>query len=277
MLAAPIPDGAPIFDPVYMAATMLVDPDEGTIEDYIQGTHATPWSLAAKRGKRDPDYPTYAEAMSGPHSREFIEGQKKELAELEKKGTWVKVDRSSIPDKANVIKSTWAFRIARLPSGEIKKFKSRFCCRGDTQIAGQDVWETFSPTVSWSTVRMLLTLAVQHKLKTQAIDISNAFVTAPLESDTPIYVEMPKGFEEPGKVLLLKKSLYGLRQSPRLFYNYLTDTFKELGFEVSENDACMFNKAGIMVVAYVDDILFFSKDSDLINKTISELEQVTIL
>jgi hypothetical protein len=73
----------------------------------------------------------------------------------------------------------------------IKKLKSRFCACGDTQIEGVDIFETYAPVVQWSTIRMLLTMAVQLNLKTRALDISNAFVTAPLGPDEQYYIEMP--------------------------------------------------------------------------------------
>jgi hypothetical protein len=64
--------------------------------------------------------------------------------------------RSKLPPGANIIPSTWAFKIKRTPEGEIKKFKARFCVRGDKQIEGVDYFDTYAPVVSWSTIRMLL-------------------------------------------------------------------------------------------------------------------------
>ena len=58
----------------------------------------------------------------------------KEIQELEEHGTWIVMLRSKIPEGANIIPSTWAFKIKRSPDGEIKKFKARFCVRGDKQI-----------------------------------------------------------------------------------------------------------------------------------------------
>jgi hypothetical protein len=272
LLAEPRPAGAPMFDPVYLATSLFHDPEEGTVEDFLPGVYEAPWSLTAKKGKNDPDYPTYAEAMSGPYREHFIAGMQKEIAELERKDTWVKVDRSSVPKGTQIIRTTWAFRIARLPSGEIKKWKSRYVVRGDTQ--GSNVtMDCYSPTVSWSTVRMLMALAVQLKLHTRAIDISNAFVTSPMPAGSKVYVEMPRDFEEDGKVFLLKKSLYGQKEAPALFFSYLRDKLvNDLGFQESSNDRCMFHKPGLVAVVYLDDMLFFSKDNAIIDQAISELE-----
>jgi hypothetical protein len=109
LLASPRPTGAPMFDPVYLATSLFHDPEEGTVEDFLPGVNDAPWSLAAKKGKRDPDYPTYAEAMSGPYKDKFQAAQTKEISELERKETWVKVDRSSLPKGTQIIRTTWAF------------------------------------------------------------------------------------------------------------------------------------------------------------------------
>ena len=84
------------------------------------------------------------------------------------------------------------------------------------------MWETYSPVVSWSTVRMLLSLAVQLNLKTRACDINNAFLCSPMEEGQNVYVEMPRGYEQEGKVYKLKKSLYGLRTSSADFFSFLS-------------------------------------------------------
>jgi hypothetical protein len=67
--------------------------------------------------------------------------------------------------------------------------------------------------------------------------------------------------------------LYGQKEAPALFFNYLRDKLvKEMGFQVSSNDRCMFHKPGLVAVVYVDDVLFYSKDNETITKVISELE-----
>jgi hypothetical protein len=256
----------------YMNACLFTDPEEGTIEEYLHGVSEGPWSLVSKKAD-DPDLPTWSKAMSGPHRDEFLAGQHKELNQLRALKCWNEVPRSSVPRHMNIIKSTWAFKIARLPSGEIKKFKSRFCARGDTQVEGVDVFETYAPVAQWSTIRMLLTMAVQRNLKTRALDISNAFVTAPLEPDEHIYVEMPRGHTKPDTVYKLNKSLYGLRQSPKKFFEFLRDKLVDgLGFVQSDHDKCLFIRGDVLLVVYVDDALIFAKDSQSIDQVITDLE-----
>jgi len=219
------PDSMDWFDPAY-ESSLCYDAVSNTIEDYIPGYDLNPWSLIAKK-KNDPDLPRWEEAMCGPYKTKFIEGMEHEIKQLTKMDTWIEVDEASLPKDAQIVKTTWSFKIARLPDGTIKKFHSRFCVRGDTQ---SNVGEVYAPVVQWSTIRMCLSLANQQNLKTRAIDISNAFCTAPLdpEKDKDVYVEMPRGFDtkgnpfrKKGKVYKLKKSLYGMRNASRVYWNHL--------------------------------------------------------
>ena len=127
---------------------------------------------------------------------------------------WDVVDRT--PDM-HVIDGTWAFKIKRFPDGLIKKFKARFCARGDQQLEGVDYFETYAPVVQWTTVRLMLVLEVLLGLKSKQGDVTAAFLHAPIEEGATVYVDMPKGFERKGKCLRLNFSLYGLKSSPRAF------------------------------------------------------------
>ncbi|EJK76701.1 hypothetical protein THAOC_01525 [Thalassiosira oceanica] len=72
---------------------------------------------------------------------------------------------------------------------------------------------------------------------------------------------MPLGFRKPGKVLKLKKTLDGLRQSPRMFWKYLTNAMSACDMEVSKIDPCLFVGDKVIAICYVDDILFWSTDA----------------
>ena len=95
-------------------------------------------------------------------------------------------------------------------------------------MEGVDVFETFAPVVAWITVRILLILSMILNLETQQVDYTNAFCQAPLEQT--VFVELPAEFESPNKVILLQKSVYGLRQSPLNFYKHLRQGLKLRGF-----------------------------------------------
>jgi hypothetical protein len=258
----------------YLAALMS-DPDTGLLDTGDNSlAHLIPMALRAKKGT-DPDLPNYGAAMRGPHEEEFKKGMWDEIKQLESHNTWRKVKRSSLPEGANVLPSTWAFRIKRLPNGLIRKFKARLCARGDKQLEGIDVFETYAPVVSWSTVRCLLAFALQEGLVTRQVDFSNAFVQATLPDDEVIFLEVPKDFQdEYGKdvVLKLDKSLYGLKQAPYHWFNTLKLALEQRGYKASENDKCMFiHPNGTIILSYVDDLLIFSKSEDTIKSLLDSL------
>ena len=65
------------------------------------------------------------------------------------------------------------------------------------------------------------------------------------------------GFRKKGKALKFKKTLYGLRQSPRMFWKNLTKAMNEVGMKTSQFDPCMFVNDRVIAVCFVDDILFW--------------------
>ena len=112
--------------------TMLsVDPQTGLLDSF-QPT-LTPMAFKATREGKDADTPTWEEAMTGPHREAFERAMIKEIKELEARGAWTGMLRSSVPKGEQIVPMTWAFKIKRLPNGELDKFKARTCVRGDLQ------------------------------------------------------------------------------------------------------------------------------------------------
>ena len=175
--------------------------------------------------------------MKVPFADEYWKAAFKEIQILEEMNAWDVVD---IPDGKNVIESTWAFKLKRFPDGLVKKFKARFCAQGDQQLEGIDFFETYAPVVQWTTVRLLLILEVLLDMKSKKGDITAAFLHADVSHGEEIYVEMPQGFKQKGKVLKLKRTLYGLRQSPRAFWKYLTEKINQYGLSHIHFDPHLF-------------------------------------
>jgi hypothetical protein len=155
------------------------------------------------------------------------------------------------------------------PDGMIRKLKARFCARGDRQIEGLDFFETFAPVVAWETIRIMLIMSIIFDLATLHVDYTAAFVHADIDKPpnwetmtefekerSGVYIEIPHGFGEDGKFLKLKKSLYGLKQSPRNFFLHLKGKIEKVGFARSENDPCLFMNDKVICIVYVDDTPF---------------------
>ena len=174
-----------------------LDPFAGTHEFSHPGILQSPFALNAldnpatfkAKLSKDPDLPTVQESLTGPYAEEFWKAMDKEIRSLEGKGTWIVVERSSLPDGTTVVPGTWAQRIKRLPMGELSKFKSRWCCRGDLQPYEG---EAYSPLVGWPTVRSSLLLAAAQGWKSRQVDFTLAFCQSPQPADKPLYMELPQ-------------------------------------------------------------------------------------
>jgi len=241
-----------------------VDFDTGEID--IQD----PRAYAAKtRQRTDADTPSFREATQGEHAEHYIAAMKLEVATLIRQKTWLSVPRT--PD-INVLKGTWAFKLKRLPDGTPYRYKARFCVRGDMQQQGVDFFETYAPVVAWSTIRLLLTTVLAEGWTTRQVDYTNAFAQADLKES--VHVEPPKLFQpKSGSDIVLKllKSLYGLRQAPKTFFEKLRSGLIERGWTQSDIDPCLFLKKGIMCVCYVDDTIFAGADGQVLEEEIKSL------
>ena len=210
--------------------------------------------------------------MSGPHREQFIKAMYKEIKTLENLKTWNVIQKSDVPTDQKVIPSTWAFKIKRYPDERLRKFKARFCVRGDRQEEVVDYFESYAPVVSWATVRMLMRIAIKEGWKSRQVDFQNAFAQAPIREE--VYINMPPMFGESSKNTLMKlnKSLYGLVQAPLTWYDRLKKELERLGFEPSERDPCLFYRKDMIALVYVDDVVFFGKDIEKMDEVIQKCQ-----
>jgi len=216
----------------------------------------------------DPDTLDYVTAMSDPDDRSrWREAARKEIAALESHGTWEMDLLENAQGK--VLPGTWVFKLKRDPDGNPTKYKARYCVRGDLQD-GEEM--THSPVCSWSSVRIFLVMSLKLNWKTISIDFSNAFVQAKLAD--PIWIHLPRGFHA-GKAgrhcLKLKKSLYGLRTAPLLWFKCISTALKDLGFQQATHDPCFMYKPDMILVLYVDDTGIAAKDPNDIDALVKAL------
>ena len=237
-------------------------------DTFLSSGHAPPPLSFAARATKDPDILTWDEAMNDASSRsEWLKSAQNEIDALVKKQTWEEVKQEEA--KTKILPGTWVFRRKRTPDGRIKKFKARFCVRGDLQETTED---TFAPVVAWSTVRLFLVLCLYLKWQTVSIDFDNAFVQANL--DNPVWIHLPRGFTSTlgqRMCLRLKKSLYGLSVAPKLWHAHLLSAILSIGFKQSVFDPCLLYTTTMLLVIYVDDAgAGFASKSDL-NRFLSQL------
>ena len=147
----------------------------------------------------------------------------------------------------------WTFVYKTDKHGFLVKCKARIVACGNQQKKLGDLL-TRTTTLASNTLRALLAIAAKFDLELKQLDVVNAFVNCDL--DELVFMKMPPGFEEQGKICRLRKALYGLRGFPLLWQLKLTDTFRKMSFSEIPQEPCVMIKNGVIVFFYVDDIVF---------------------
>ena len=136
---------------------------------------------------------TRSEAMNSMNCESWKQTINSELDSLQKLGVYDLVDKQK---DFPLIKGKWIFVTQRLPDGSISKHKARYVAKGYSQVYGENYTETFSPTVSHSTIRVLLALAAKNSMKIHQIEVKTAFLNSPIKDN--IYLEQPPGSIQEG-------------------------------------------------------------------------------
>jgi hypothetical protein len=124
--------------------------------------------------------------MTLPDCDQWQTAIQQEYDALMKRKTWV---LEPLPTGRKVVRCKWVFKKKTNDDGSIARYKARLCAKGFTQQYGLDYSDTISPTVSFSTLRMLFQLAVHYGLDIQQTDVDSAFLYADLQEE--IYMEQP--------------------------------------------------------------------------------------
>ena len=178
------------------------------------------------------------EAKSSSDKLKWERAMEAEMKSLQANRVW---ELMELPPNRKVIGSKWIFKRKMNADGTLERYKARLVAQGCTQKFGLDYEETFSPVVLFESIRCVLAMATQHKLCLHQMDVSTAFLHGELSEE--VYLKQPEGFVEPGKenlVCHLKRSIYGLKQSPRCWNHALDSRLKEMGFEQTSSDPCLY-------------------------------------
>ncbi|KAG8493847.1 hypothetical protein CXB51_011132 [Gossypium anomalum] len=219
----------------------------------------------------------YSEAISCEDSEKWMFAMQEEMESLHKNKTW---DLVKLPKGKKTICCKWVFKKKEgTPGVEEPKYKARLVAKGYSQVPGVDFTDVFSPVVKHSSIRALLGIVAMHDLELEQLDVKTAFLHGELEED--IYMQQPEGFtvsEKEDYVCLLKKSLYGLKQSPRQWYKRFDSFMTSHDFKRSSFDSCVYFKKNndgsfVYLLLYVDDMLIAAKDKGEIRKVKAQLSE----
>ena len=228
-------------------------------------------SVATTDVRVDDEPLTFSEAVSSNNCKNWKQAMQEEMQSLAENDVYELVD---LPSGRRAVDNRWVFKVKHNSDGSVSRYKARLVAKGYSQRAGVDYNETFSPVARFETVRSVLSVAAVDKMHLMQFDIKTAFLYG--ELDEEIYMRQPEGFTDgTDRVCKLKRSLYGLKQSPRCWNKRFVDFLIARGFKQSSADPCVYvktwNGRKLIVVLYVDDGLVAATDKEDIQKFIDEL------
>lgn len=231
--------------------------------------------MASEEDLEEEEPRNYKEAMESKDWTLWNAASDEEMDSLKKNHTWDYVER---PKDHKVIGCRWIHKLKPgIPGVEKPRHKSRLVAKGYAQTEGVDYNEIFAPVVKHVSIRLLLSAVVNYDLELEQLDVKTAFLHGILKEK--VFMEQPEGYIHKGKenmVCLLKKSLYGLKQSPRE-WNHRFHTFMiKNGYARSEYDPCVYLKGSrvenmVYLLLYVDDMLIASREGSIIQRLKDQL------
>ena len=203
----------------------------------------------------------------------WVKAMNSELSALNHNKTWIFVDT---PPNIKPIGSKWVYKIKHKSDGTIERYKARLVAKGYTQVEGVDFFDTFSPVAKITTVIILLALASINSWHLHQLDVNNAFLHGDLSEN--VYMSVPQGVHspKPNQVCKLLKSIYGLKQASRKWYEKLTGFLLHQGYKQSASDHSLFtlhsDTCFTVLLVYVDDVILAGNSMTQIDRIKAALD-----
>ena len=170
---------------------------------------------------------------------EWLSCTKIEYDQLIANETWELV---KLPPGRKAIGCKWIWKIKYAADRPIIKYKERLTAKGYSQRQGVDYNETYAPVAKASSLHIRLSIAAHEDWEIDQGNITTVFLLATLDEE--IYMQQPEGFVKVGTeqyVCKLKRSIYGLKQSPRVWNNEVNGTLSECGLVANTEDPCIYH------------------------------------
>ena len=268
-----------------------------TAPGYFDGLDETDGttSLLTKNGCMDWIWTTVEkqQAAKTPEEAEM----KEIIKQLIDKGTFEPLAASKLTydQKSNAVRSILFTTTKKLPNGEFDKVKSRLVGRGDMQ--DKDIYrdDLSANTADRASIMTIAAIAAREGRHVASLDIGGAYLNAVMPEDYPTIIMRvdkriadlmnkihPEYGADRGKkgeaYVKIKRALYGLIESAKLWQGHLTNTLSTMGFVMNPYDPCVFNKGEgnnqCTVVFHVDDLMITCKDLSILNETINQLDKI---
>lgn len=216
---------------------------------------------------------TYKKAMLSSEKSQWEKANETEMRGLARLKTW---SLTSKPKDASLVSSKWVYRKKLNADGTIR-YKARLVARGFTQEHGINYFESYAPTMSLNSLRILIALSAAYGFGLHNVDIDNAYLNGQI--DCEILMEIPEGLSECIHLFTsedqqlfrsetpicckLNKGLYGLKQAGHIWGKTLSEYLIKIGFDRLQTDTCIYTRRvqgrHIILGVYVDDIIIAYK------------------
>ena len=214
-----------------------------------------------------------SEMLSSPERDLWLAAERKELDSLLAQGTWTPCDKPK--KKPIMITCRWVYKL-KPPTTLTPQpvYKARLVAHGYKQKEGEDYSSTFAQVATLKGFRILLWLAVFLGYRSTQLDVKNAFLHGKLDKE--IYMTSPPGYGNEVGTVLLVKSIYGVKQAPRIWYNTLVDALHSLGFQELHSDSCVFRhtSSNCFLLIFVDDIICVTNDEKFRTYFENEMQRI---
>jgi len=183
-------------------------------------------------------------------------------------GCWRVVKISALPPSVKLISCKWVVKL-KYTNGVYEKHKARIVVRGFEQFKGVDYFQSFSPTASQVSLRLVLALTASPGFLSVDLDATSAFISAPLQGNKQVYMTAVPGYPlPPGHCLHVVKNIYGLATAPLAFYNLCVDVFTKVNLHRLRTDECVFIKYAWNIKGKDSQLKALSADLDVLTSLV---------
>jgi len=169
-----------------------------------------------------------------------------------------------------------------------KRAKYRIVALGNLDPNDWSKSDCYAPVMSLLELRLMTVLAIKKRRFLKCGDVKQAFCQAILPPNEQYILKPPPGcpLTPPNSYWMLKRTLYGLKRSPRHWYEKAVSFLNTIGLHQCKHAPCLFTghliqgQPPIYLGLYVDDFVYFSESSEvehIFEKKLQELTQVDFM
>ena len=231
------------------------------------------------------------DALSGPRRKEWIDAINKELQSHRILGTW---EICEVKPNQRVLGTKFVLRPKFDEKGNEIKLKARLVILGYVQLYGIDYEDTFAPVTKLTSFRIFLNIANQFNMVMFQLDVVTAFLNGDLPEE--IYIDFPFGVDietelnylpnnhylrklyeiDPSRIKLkVKRSIYGLKQAARYWYDKINAFLHKIGYKATTSDPCIYHSVSNyykgIIALYVDDLIIASTNKNELSNIVNQI------